>query len=120
MYRHVIQSIARRWFEIGIELFEGDTEDEETLFMIKENNLHDVVQCTAEMLKYWLKRKPEASWNMLLEALKIPYLQLDDLASQIEAQLIKGMFLHNIICSYVTYFTDIWEKFELKIFLLLV
>ena len=86
--RHVREYITDKWYDIGLELF--DVEDESILNTIKNNNFRDSKDCTTEMLRLWLERKPDASWNQLLQALKAPNIKLETLASKIEGMLNKG------------------------------
>ena len=67
LYKHVKAGITNHWYEIGVELL--DPGDEIVLDTISRNHPGDVDKCTAEMLKLWRERKPEASWNLLLTAL---------------------------------------------------
>ena len=69
-----------------------DPGDEVVLDTINKNHPGDADKCAAEMLKLWLARKPEASWNLLLMALKEPHIKLNYLASTINGMLLKGMF----------------------------
>ena len=46
------------------------------------------------MLRLWLARKPEASWNQLLETLREPGIKLNALAAKIEGMLSKGMYMY--------------------------
>ena len=90
LYKHVKVGITNNWYEIGVELL--DPGDEVVLDAISSTHHGDVDKCTAEMLKLWLARKPEASWNVLLMALKEPHIKLNTLASTINGMLLKGMF----------------------------
>ena len=90
LYKHVKVGITSNWYQIGVELF--DPGDEGALDVISNNHPGDVDKCTAEMLKLWLARKPEATWNVLLMALKEPHIKFNTLASTINGLLLKGMF----------------------------
>ena len=92
LFKHVKAGIANKWYEIGVELF--DHEDVAVLDVIKENHPGDVDKCTAEMLNSWLNRKCEASWNLLLTALREPHIKLKPLASAINALLLQGMYVY--------------------------
>ena len=87
--RHVRLDITTKWHDVGVELL--DVEDEPKLKAIKANSSGDVDKCTAEMLQLWLERKPNASWNQLIEAFRAPGIKLEALASKIEGMLSKGM-----------------------------
>ena len=86
--RYVRPDITTKWHDVGIELL--DVEDEPTLDAIQANYSGDVDKCTAEMLRLWLKRKPDANWNQLIEAFRTPGIRLEALASKIEGMLFKG------------------------------
>ena len=92
LYKYVKADIANDWFEIGVELF--DVGDEAVLKTIKKNFPGDANKCASEMLQLWLDRKPEASWNQLLEALKEPNIKLNTLATKIEKMLSNGTYLY--------------------------
>ena len=94
LYTHVRGNIANDWYDIGVALF--DPGDEVVLDTINKNHPGDAEKCAAEMLKLWLSRKPEASWDLLLEALKEPNIKLNALAVKIEKMLTKGK--HSSIC----------------------
>ena len=89
LYAHVRGNIANDWYDIGVALL--DPGDEVVLDTINTNHLGDAEKCAAEMLKLWLARKPEASWDLLMEALKEPNIKLNALAVKIEEMLTKGM-----------------------------
>ena len=88
LYKHVKVGITNQWYEIGVELL--DPGDEIVLDAINRNHPGDVDKCSAEMLKLWREKKPEASWNVLLTALREPHIHLNALASTINALLLKG------------------------------
>ena len=90
LYAHVRGNIANDWYDIGVALL--DPGDEVVLDTINKNHPGDADKCAAEMLKLWLARKSEASWNLLLMALKEPHIKLNYLASTISGMLLKGMF----------------------------
>ena len=85
LYRHVRDSVAVKWRNIGVELLEQN--DVEKLNLIKMNNAGDASECCGEMLELWLHRQPNASWNQLIEALRAPGIKLNDVASKIEGML---------------------------------
>ena len=68
-----------------------DAGDEAVLNVIKKNYPGDANKCASEMLQLWLARKPEASWNQLLETLREPGIKLNALATKIEEMLSKGI-----------------------------
>lgn len=82
--KHVIPSVATKWYDVGLELLE--TKHEEELEIIETNN-NDVKTCCRKMFSKWLKTDELASWNKLIEALKS--VELNKLASDIEQLLQK-------------------------------
>ena len=92
LYKYIKIDIANDWYEIGVELF--DAEDVPVLNTIKKNHPEDANKCAAEMLQLWLDRKPEASWNQLLETLREPHIKLNTLAAKIEEMLSKGTYMY--------------------------
>ena len=95
LYAHVRGNITNDWYDIGVALL--DPGDEVVLDTINKNHPGDAEKCAAEMLKLWLARKPEASWDQLLEALRDPSIKLKALAANIENMLSKGI----VICNYI-------------------
>ena len=87
LYRHVRDSVATKWKNIGIELLED--KDIEKLDTIRMNNSGNVIECCGEMLELWLRKQPEATWNQLLEALRSPAIQLNNIASELEEMLLE-------------------------------
>ena len=86
--RHVREKITGKLHDIGVELL--DDEDEPALNTIKTNHPGDAEECTAKMLRLWLERKSDANWIQLIQALRMPIIRLEALASEIEDLLIKG------------------------------
>ena len=91
--RHVVVPIAPKWYDVGLELME--TEDEKVLDAIQaEQSLRDDVERAKRMLKRWLDKKPGATWNDILKALKISAIGLNYTALNIERLLLpESMFL---------------------------
>ena len=92
MNRHVRAEITNKWFDIGVELF--DVVDEPVLNAIEDDHPRDADKCADEMLRYWLDRQPDASWNQLIQAFKAPNIKLEALALKIEEMLSKGINMH--------------------------
>ena len=88
LHAHLKANITDKWFDIGMQLF--DVGDEIVLNTIQTNNSGDANKCTAEMLKLWLDRKPDANWNQLIQTLRMPVIGLNALALKIENMLTKG------------------------------
>ena len=87
LYRHVRPHICTDWYYIGIELL--DIEDESRLDIIKMQYPNNSNSCATEMLKLWLNKRVEASWNILIRVLRQPHIGLSVLASKIENMLVK-------------------------------
>ena len=86
--RHVVVNITDKWYNIGVELL--DVGDEIVLNTIGTNHPGDAEKCTEKMLQLWLERRSDANWNRLIQALRMPNIRLDTLASKIESMLNKG------------------------------
>ena len=71
---------------MGLELLEQ--EDEGTLDEIQINNTSNASDCCKEMFQLWLRRCPNASWDRLISALKVPIIGLNSLATTIENMLV--------------------------------
>ena len=97
LFSHVREKItaAGKWYDIGVQLF--DVKDEQVVNTIENDHRGNADKCTAIMLQLWLDRKPDANWNQLIQALRMPSIRLDALASEIEGMLIEGS-----MCSYIT------------------
>ena len=97
LYTHVRRNIIAKWHDIGLELL--DEEDETSLEAIHVNYNNDVEKCAGEMLKLWLARQRNASWNQLIQVLRQPNIQLIFLAIRIENSLLKeeGILVEGII-----------------------
>ena len=84
--RHVVLHIAPKWYDVGLELMEIN--DETELDVIKaEASLNDDTERAKRMLKRWLEKKPNASWNNLIKVFKIPHIRLYALAYEIEGKI---------------------------------
>ena len=91
--KNVRSLFAKKWYDIGLELF--DLEDESELELIKSSKLGKV-ECCAEMLELWLHRQPYATWNQLLEALESPGIELNNVALKIRRMLSGMCLLDNV------------------------
>ena len=92
---HVRDAIASDWYDIGMALFDPGYEQE--LDIIQKNHPGDAKKCAAEMLKLWLRVKPEDSWDQFLKVLREPHIKLNALALKIEGMLLEGMYLSILI-----------------------
>jgi len=64
-----------------------ENKDGTRLKTMRDQHSSDMVKGTKEMLRYWLQRQPCASWNQLIEVLRMDHIGLDTLASDIEEML---------------------------------
>ena len=77
----IISAIGTKWYELGIALLDDDKAEQ--LEIIEGNNSEITRRCTA-MLKYWLETHSNATWNDLVEALKSPGVELNNVATMAE------------------------------------
>ena len=54
------------------------------LSTIRNNHPNDAGACCTEMFQLWLKKEPKATWKKLMEALKAPGIEMNQLANKIE------------------------------------
>ena len=87
LHNHVVQRVAERWRDVGVQLLNTTTES--MLGIIEKDHPQDVMGCCKCMFQYWLDTRPDASWNQLLEALRSPSVQLNSLAMLVEHKIIK-------------------------------
>ena len=80
--RHVKKEATNKWYDLGIELLSN--EDVEELSTIRNNHPNDAGACCTEMFQLWLKKEPKATWKKLMEALKAPGIEMNQLANKIE------------------------------------
>lgn len=86
--RYVVTPIAPIWYNVGLELLKAEEEDELQLDAIKANHEPCEKARATKMLKFWLQKKTDASWNDLIETLRVPTIGLCTLALEIEKMLI--------------------------------
>ena len=86
LYVHVVNRVAPKWKDLGIQLLRPD--QEKMIDTIEANCPHDVLNCCKRLLKKWLDTTIDATWNELMRALRRPSVQLDYLADQLEQMLI--------------------------------
>ena len=82
--RYVRPNIGTDWYVIGLELL-----DVSRLEAIRKEYPNDSNSCATEMLKLWVERRVDASWNTLIQALRQPHIGLSVWASKIENMLVK-------------------------------
>ena len=78
--------VADRWKDLGVQLLRSD--QERMLDIIEADNPHNAVSCCKRVFEKWLQATEDATWNMLIKALRSPSVQLDYLAGQLEKMLI--------------------------------
>ena len=72
---------------LGVQLLRSD--QEKMLDIIETDNPHnDAVSCCKRLFEKWLQATKDATWNMLIKALRSPSVHLDYLAGQLEKMLI--------------------------------
>ena len=93
--RYVKTFITAKWYDIGVELL--DVKDESVLNTIGIDHPNDSEKCSAKMLRLWLEKKSDASWNQLINTLRQPNIKLEYLALEIEGMLSKGILTLTLI-----------------------
>ena len=97
--RYVKQSVGPKWYDLGIDLLEKD--DVAELNIIQSQHSMDINTCCTKMFQLWLNKHPTASWNQLIDSLKQPGIDLDQLATNVEQMLLRpkpaGMYVHIIM-----------------------
>ena len=83
--RHVLPQACVVWKNLGLEFLSADK-----ILVIQANNPGDVQSCCNEMFKLWLQRDTKASWDKLINALRIVGLFV--LADEIERRFAVGRF----------------------------
>ena len=74
------------WKDVGRELLPGSGSDvDAALNIIEVNSQGNVIRCCSSLFDQWLQRDPDASWELLIKALKIAH--LNNLATEIEGML---------------------------------
>ena len=64
---------------------------ESELNNLQENFPKDADKCCSKMFQLWLKRCGGATWNQLVQALRVPGIEMFELANKIESMLLTGM-----------------------------
>ena len=133
--RHEARGVATRWFDLGVELLDGDT----AVLDVIETKYHNDDDRCSRMFKKWLEMKPDTSWGQLVTALN--NIGLNAVADNVKDSEIscKGLdiihFDHYIIFSEPYYHHEpqlgfillgiikiwvFWPKYHLKIIFLAV
>ena len=68
LYEHITPRYALKWKVIGTLLGLPS----EKLDIIKQDNFHQSEQCCNEMLQWWLRVNPTASWGKLFTVIESP------------------------------------------------
>ena len=77
-----------KWHDLGLELMDACVEDERLLLEIKKNYRDSNKAGCREMFKLWLDLQAgSASWNQLIQALREPSLELNEVAIKVEGML---------------------------------
>ena len=87
LYNIVIPKVANDWYDIAIQLF--NESQLPRLDEIRSTYSSNRREGCVEMLKYWLKITPGATWDNLIHALRAPGLQLLSIADDVEKE-VKG------------------------------
>ena len=86
LYDHVVIKVADKWRDLGVQLLRSD--QERSLNIIEVDHPRDAIGCCKYLFEKWVETNADATWNMLIIALRSPAVQLDYLASQLEKKLI--------------------------------
>ena len=85
LYDHVVMKVADKWRDLGVQLLRSD--QERLLNIIEVDHPLNATGCCKCLFEKWLETNADATWNVLIKALKSPTVQLDYLASQLEKML---------------------------------
>ena len=80
--QHVISNISSKWEDLGLALLERKYEEKLQQIKIENNK---VSECCKEMFRLWLESCVTATWNQLIQALRV--VGLTYLAATIEGML---------------------------------
>ena len=85
LHNIVIPKVANDWYELGIQLFSESQLARLNEFRTTYSNDHRA-GCI-QMLQYWLRFSPGATWDNLIDALRAPGLELSVVADEVEKEL---------------------------------
>ena len=85
--KYVVMEIAHRWHDVGTELLE--TGEEAKLRVMLDKYGSNSKEASKEMLLLWLDGH-YASWNQLIEALKLTHIGLYNKGCKLEEMLSNG------------------------------
>ena len=92
LYNIVIPKVANDWYDLAIQLFSESQVPR--LDEISATFSNDRRRGCVEMLKYWLKITPGATWDNLIHALRAPGLQLMAIADEVEKEVEGNYAMH--------------------------
>ena len=87
--KHVVPLVSVKWYDLGLELL--DPEHETRLATIERDNQSDARCCCRKMLSEWLETAEAATWDKLIEAVKV--INMNDVARKIESLSLRGEHL---------------------------
>ena len=96
---NVVTAVGNKWYELGKELLDEDQLTQ--LDIIKTNYNIQVNRCCAEVILFWLRSYSTATWQDLIEALKAPGVELNDVAARVEKQCSNGLSYCAVVYTYV-------------------
>ena len=105
----VKKKVTSKWYDLGIQLLED--EDVQELNTIRNTCPNDAGTCCTKMFQLWLDKQPKATWKQLIEALRVPGIEMNSLASKIEeklASIIQGTIVCwcDLVCSHPATLTE--------------
>ena len=83
-----------------------DSKDYRDLNVLKNDCNLDLRKRSKEMLNLWLQRRPKASWNDLIEALKRDHIAYNESACVIENMLQREGILVTVLFIIIDYITQ--------------
>ena len=89
----MIPSVKTEWYNLGLQLLDPKYENE--LNTIEQDARNDAAICCRKMFRKWLNTDGPASWNKLIEALRI-IVQLNNVANDIEQLLLQGEYVTDL------------------------
>ena len=95
------KEISKNWFDLGVELINDSVNE---LNNIQEDFPKDAEKCCSKMFQLWLKKSNSATWNHLIEALRVPNIEMFELANKIESMLFLGMYICQCLIMSITCF----------------
>ena len=96
--------MGNRWYELGVELLD---EDQLTQLDIINTDNNEVTRRCAEMFLFWLETHPTATWQNLVDALKAPGVELNDVAVVAETNIHLSASQSSGRCMYIWYHSEV-------------